>query len=140
MPPILSQLAQRDSQSEAELDGQPLGVAVLGQVREGLEGLFEGGHRLAERGAIPGPGAGLLAVGHGLVPHLASQGVVRQAFDLLSPPLGRQRLKGLDNARVQEAPPLQQEAVVGHLVREGMLEGIDPLGDKARLVEELGRL
>ena len=59
---------------------------------------------------------------------------------MLSRPLGRQRLKGLDNARVQEAPPLQQEAVVGHLVREGMLEGIDLLGDKARLVEELGRL
>ena len=37
------------------------GVAVLGQVREGLEGLLEGGHRLAERGAVVGPGAGLLA-------------------------------------------------------------------------------
>ena len=52
LPPILSQLAQRDSQSEAEFDGQRLGVAVLGQVREGLEGLFEGGRRLAERGVI----------------------------------------------------------------------------------------
>ncbi len=156
VPPILSQDDERASQREAELEGQPPGVAVLGQVREGLEGLLEGGHRLAERGAVVGPGAGLLAVGHGLVPHLASQGMVRQAFDLvrvlpsgrkalrprshLGPPRGRQRLQGLDNTRMQEAPPLQQEAAVGHLVREGMLEGIDPLGDKARLVEELGRL
>ena len=69
--------------SEAEIEGQHPGVAVLGQVREGLEGLLEGGHRLAERGAVVGPGAGLLAVGHGLVPHLASQGMVRQAFDLV---------------------------------------------------------
>ena len=71
---------------------------ALGQVREGLEGLLEGGHRLAERGAVPGPGAGLLAVGHGLVPHLAPQGMVRQPFDLLGHPLGRERLKGLDKA------------------------------------------
>ena len=41
---------------------------------------------------------------------------------------------------MQEAPPLLEEAAVGHLVREGVLEGIDPLGDKACLVEELGRL
>ena len=47
-PPIFSQYAQRASQSEAEINGQPPGVAVLGQVREGLEGLLEGGHRLME--------------------------------------------------------------------------------------------
>ena len=139
-PPILSQWRQRASQREAELDGQPPGVAVLGQVREGLEGLLEGGHRLAERGAVVGPGAGLLAVGHGLVPHLAPQGMVRQAFDLLGHPLGRQRLEGLDNARVQPPPPLQQEAAVGHLVRQGMLEGVFRLGEQAGLIEELRRL
>ena len=70
---MLSQCAQRENRSEAEINGQPPGVAVLGQVGEGLEGLLEGGHRLAERGAIVGPGAGLLAVGHGLGPHLAAQ-------------------------------------------------------------------
>ena len=128
------------SQREAELDGQHPGVAGLGQVREGLEGLLEGGHRLAERGAVVGPGAGLLAVGHGLVPHLAPQGMVRQAFDLLGHPLGRERLEGLDQARVQHPPPLQQEAAVGHLVRQGMLEGVFRLGEQARLIQELGRL
>ena len=69
-------------------------------MREGLEGLLEEGHRLAERRAVLISGAGLLAVGHGLVPHPAPQGMVRQAFDLRSRPLGCQRLKGLDNARV----------------------------------------
>ena len=113
---------------------------MLGQVREGLEGLLEGGHRLAERGAVVGPGAGLLAVGHGLVPHLAPQGMVRQAFDLLGHPVGRERLEGLDNARVQHPPPLLQEAAVGHLLRQGMLEGIGRLGEEARLIEELGGL
>ena len=139
-PPILSQCAQRACHSEAEIDGQHPGVAVLGQVREGLEGLVEVGHRLAERGAVVGPGAGLLAVGHGLVPHLAPQGMVRQAFDLLGHPVGRERLEGLDQARVQHPPPLQQEAAVGHLVRQGMLEGVFLLGEQAGLIQELRRL
>jgi hypothetical protein len=82
-PLILCQWGQRASQSEAEFDGPHLGVAVLGQVCEGLEGLLEGGHSLAERGTVPGLATGLLTVGHGLGPHLASQGVVRQAFDVL---------------------------------------------------------
>jgi hypothetical protein len=69
-------------------------------VIEGLEGLLKGGHCLAERGAVEGPGAGLLAVGDGLIPYLAPQGMVRQAFDLLGSPLGRECFKGLDNAPV----------------------------------------
>ena len=40
-PPMLSQCGQRAIQSEAELDGQHPGVAGLGPVREGLEGLLE---------------------------------------------------------------------------------------------------
>jgi hypothetical protein len=126
---MLSQPAQRASQNEAELDGQHPGVAGLGQVHESLEGLLEGGHRLAKRGAVVGSGTGLLAVGHGLVPHLAPHGMVRQPFDLLGYPLGRQCLEGLDQVRVQHAPPLQQEAVVGHLVRQGVLEGVFRLGE-----------
>jgi hypothetical protein len=140
VPPIFSQSEQRASQCEADLDGQHPGIAVLGQVRQGLEGLLEGGHRLTECGAVKGPGAGLLAVGHGLVPHLAPQGMVRQAFDLLCRPLGSERLKGLDNARVQHPPPLQQEAAVGHLVGEGMLKRVFLLGEQARLIQELCRL
>ena len=122
--PYSPSAASGRSQSEAELEGQHPGVAVLGQVREGLEGLLEGGHRLAECGAVVGPGTGLLAVGHGLVPHLAPQGMVRQAVDLLGRPLGRECFKSLDDAPVQRSPPLQQEATVGHLVRQGVLEGV----------------
>ena len=63
-----------------------------------------------------------------------------QAFDLLGHPLRRERLEGLDNARVQRPPPLQQEAAVGHLVRQGMLEGVFRLGEQAGLIQELRRL
>ena len=159
---MLSQCDQWTSQSDAEIDGQHPGGAVpgqvrkrvpiyngvmghhdgavLGQVREGLERLLEERHRLTERGAVIGLGAGLPAVGHGLVPHLAPQGMVGQAFDLLGHPLGRERLEGLDNAGVEHPPPLLQEAAVGHLVGQGMLEGVLALGKEARLVQELGRL
>jgi hypothetical protein len=125
---VRSQWLQHASQREAELDGQHPGVAGLGQVREGLEGLLERGQRFAERGAVVGSSTGLLAVGHGLVPHLPPQRMVRQAFNLLGSPLGHERLKGLDNARVQPPPPFQQKAAVGHLVRQGMPEGVLLLG------------
>jgi hypothetical protein len=66
--------------------------------------------------------------------------MVRQAFNLLSPPVGCERLNGLDQAPVQPSPSLQQQAAVCHLVRQGMLKGIDLLGEEPRLVEKLGGL
>ena len=97
---MLSQYVQRDTYSKAEIDGQPPGVAVLGQVRQGLEGLVEEDYRLAEGGAAVGPGPGLLTVRDDLVPHLAPQGMLRQEFDLLGYSVRRERLEGLDKARV----------------------------------------
>ena len=63
--------------------------------------------------------------------------MVRQTFDLLDHPVGREHLEGLDNTPVQHPPPLQQEAAVGHLVRQGMLEGVFRLGEQARLIQKL---
>ena len=68
---MLSHCGQRTIQSEAELNGLHPGVAVVGQVREGLEGLVEIAYNLAQCSAVVGPGPSLLAVEHGLVPHLA---------------------------------------------------------------------
>ena len=121
---IVSQGVQRASQRQAQLDGQHLRITGLGQVREGLEGLLEIPHRLVQCGTVVGPGTGLLAAGHCLVPHLAPEGMIGQAFDLLGHPCGRQRLDGLDNVPVQQPPPLQQEAAIGYFVRQGMLEGV----------------
>jgi hypothetical protein len=41
---------------------------------------------------------------------------------------------------LQPPPLLQQEAAVGHLVRQGMLEGVLRLREQAGFVEELGGL
>src|SRR4029450_6315835 len=119
LPPMLSECGQRAYQGEAELEGQHPGVAGLGQVCESLESLLEGGYRLAERGAVPGPSAGLLAVGDSLVPYLTSQGMVCQAVHLLGQALGREGLQHLDKPAVEDAPPLLEQTAVGHLVSQG---------------------
>src|SRR5262249_30101610 len=63
-----------------------------------------------------------------------------QAFDLLREPLRVQRLDRRDDASVQSAPPVLQDAPVGHLMRERMLEGVFEVRKDARLVQELGGL
>src|SRR5215472_1076945 len=40
---------------------------------------------------------------------------------------------------MERASPPLEEALVGHLVGEGVLEGIGQVGDEVHLVEELGR-
>ena len=93
-------------------------------MREGAERLLEVPHRLA----VGRPRQGLLprlpAVRQGLVPHLPPQGMVGQAFDLLGQPVPGERLEGLDDAGMERPPPLLQETAVGHLVGEGVLEGV----------------
>jgi hypothetical protein len=66
--------------------------------------------------------------------------MVGQTFDLLGPLVPSERLQGLDKAGMEHPPPLMEEAAVGHLLGEGMLEGVDRLRKQARLVQELGVL
>src|SRR5215831_7926798 len=63
--------------------------------------------------------------------------MVRQTLDLLCQPVPREPFQGLDNTGMQRAPPLLQQATVGHLVRQGVLEGVFWLREEARLIEEL---
>ena len=128
---------ERRAQGEPEIDGLLACVALLRQMREGTERLLEVPHGLA----VGRPRHGLLprlpAVRQGLVPHLAPQGMVGQAFDLLGQPVPSERFQGLDDAGMQRSPPLLQQAAIGHLVRQGVLEGVFRLGEEPRLVEEL---
>ena len=64
---------------------------------------------------------------------------MREAFKLLDR-VPSERFKGCDNVGMQYPPPLLEEAAVGHLLGEGVLEGVDQLGEQARLVQELGVL
>ena len=66
--------------------------------------------------------------------------MVGQPLDLFGQTVGREPFDDLNNACVQRPSPPQQEAPVGHLVGEGVFEGVCRLGEQARLVEELGSL
>ena len=132
-PQVAGQLERR-AQGEPEIDGLLARVACLRQMREGAERLLEVPHGLA----VGRPRQGLLpclpAVCQGLVPHLAPQGMVRQAFDLLGHPVPDERFEGLDDAGMQHPPPLLEQAAVGHLMGQGVLEGVLVVGKEARLV------
>ena len=77
-------------------------------------------------------------VGHRLVPQLGSEGVVGQALGVLAQAVPIESLDGRRDRRVNRASAVLQEAAVRHLVRERMLERVLRIGEKARLVEELG--
>jgi hypothetical protein len=63
-----------------------------------------------------------------------------QPFRLLGQTVGIEPFTGCNNAGVQGTAPLQQETAVGHLVGEGVLEGVLEVREKPGLVEKLGRL
>ena len=134
--PQVARRPERRAQGEAEIDGLLARVALLRQMREGAERLLEIPHRLA----VGRPRHGLLPClpqyARALSHTSPRRGMVGQALDLLSHSLSGERLEGLDNPDMQSPPPLLQEAFVGHLLGEGVLEGILELGKEACLVEE----
>ena len=93
--------------------------------------------RLAVGRAQEGLGAGLAQVAHRLVPDLALPRVVRQPLHVLDEAIGVQALDGGHHRGVQGAPALPQQARVGHVVGERVLEGEFQIREELRLVEEL---
>jgi hypothetical protein len=138
--PKIVEAAERSAQSEPQIDGLLACVARLRQVLEGCQGLLEIAHGLAMGRRCHGLLPRLPRVRHGLVPDLAPQGVMRQAFGLLAQPLSCERLKGLDDVGMQCSPPLLEQRLVGDLLGERMFEGVFDLGEEARLIQELGGL
>ena len=128
------------AQAKADVDGLLVALATLGEMRQGHQRLLEARHRLPTGRACHRLVAGLAAVGHGFVPHLAPQGMVRQPFHLVGEPVGLALFDGRHNAAMEQALPLAQQPPIGHLVRQGVLEGIDVLREQAGFVEELGGL
>ena len=55
-------------------------------------------------------------------------------------PIGIEALDGRHDLAVEAAAPVLQQAPVGHLVGEGVLEGVFEVREEARLVQELGGL
>jgi hypothetical protein len=63
--------------------------------------------------------------------------VVGQPLHVLGQAVGVQCLDGLHNLPMYGTPPLVEQAAVGDLVRERVLEGVFEIGEQRRLVQEL---
>ena len=109
---------------EVEIDGLLRPLATLRKMLERVERLLEAGDRLPVGRARHRLLSGLTEIADGLLPHLAPERVVGQALDVLREPLGVEALDGLDDPGVERAPALLEEAAVGHLVGQGVLEGV----------------
>ena len=66
--------------------------------------------------------------------------MVGELMDVLVQPIGVTPFEGADNLCVHGAPPLVQEAPVGHLLGEGVRERVFRLGEEAGLIEQFGGL
>jgi len=131
---------ERREQGKVQIDGLLACVTRLRQMRQGTERLLDISHSLT----IGRPCYSLLprlsAVHQGLVPHLAPQSMVGQPFDLLGHLVRSKCLQGCNNTGMQYPPPFLQEAAIGHLVGQGVLEGVCAFGKELRLIEKLSRL
>ena len=66
--------------------------------------------------------------------------MVGEPLDLLLQISGVNLFESADDAGVQGPAAFLEQRAVGHLVGEGVLEGVLLLGEHLRLVQELGRL
>jgi hypothetical protein len=138
--PEFSECHERIPEVEPEIDGLLLRGAILWEMPEGCQGLLEAHHDLSEGRMRKRLGTSLPTVHQGLVPDLTPEGMLGQPFRMLGQTVGIEPFAGCDDAGVQGPAPLLQEAPVGHLVGESVLEGVFQLGEEAGFVEELSGL
>src|SRR3712207_5211878 len=115
---------ERAAQLEVDVKGLLAGSAILWEIPKGLEGLLEVLYRLSVCRACSRLRPGSSKIGYRLVPHLATHGMERQQLHLLALAVGIERLERLDDPRVQGTPPFLEQAPVGDLVRERVLERV----------------
>jgi hypothetical protein len=115
-------------------------VSRLGQMLKGFQRLLIKNHRLAIRRPCGRLGPGLPAVAQGLLPNLALEGMVGEAFNLVDQPMGRERLDRLHNTPAEGTPSFPEQAAIGDLLGEGIREGVGRGAIPENLVEEFPRL
>ena len=135
-----SEREEHRPQVQPDIDGLFMCVTTLREMRQRCQGLLQVGHRLLVGRAIGGLAPRLTAVGHRLVPDLAAERVMCQPFHLVGHTVLIEPFDGGDDVAVERALSLLEQAPVGHLVRQGVREGVRLFGKQLRLIQELGRL
>jgi hypothetical protein len=109
-------------------------------VLDGHQGIVVREDGLLERRARDRFVPGLAEVVRGCLPLLRPEGMMTQAVNVLDEPIGVEALDGREDLAVETATPVLEQAPVGHLVRERMLERVLEIREEACLVQELGGL
>jgi hypothetical protein len=107
IPPHRRELVQREerlAKVKMKVDRALELLARVGQWVQGRQCPLEAGHRLPVGRAGESLGTRLPEVSDRLLPHLAPEGVVSQALDLLGQPIGVERLDRLYNPGMECAP------------------------------------
>jgi hypothetical protein len=125
----LTEGIERALKFETKIDGLFHGDAALRKPPQGGQRLLKARDRLAQRAAGLGLGGCLLEIAQRLVPHLAAERMVGQRLDVLHQAVGMERLDRLHDLGVKGASPIVQQTFVGHLVRQGVLEGVLEIGE-----------
>jgi len=113
---------------------------AVGKVVKRLKGPLEMRHRLRIGGTAPGLGPGLAQIRERLVPRPGLKRVMGELLHVLRHPARVSLLNDVDEPGMELAAAPLQQAPVGDLVRERVLERVLGFGKELRLVEELGRL
>ena len=108
---------------------------------EGRQRLLEAHRRFTVGGrARQGLDPGLTEIRDGLLPHLASHGMVSEPLDVLGEPTRIEAFDGTNDTAVELRAPVLEHGPVRHVVSQRVLERVLGIGREARLVEELCRI
>ena len=66
--------------------------------------------------------------------------MMHEALHLFGEAVRVERFDGLYEAGMEGPPPLLKEALISHLIGEGVLEHVNELGEEVGLIDELGCL
>ena len=131
---------QRRAKGQLQVQFLPGARWGLRQGVQYLDALTEVGGRFGVCRAFHGALPSLLPIGHGRFGASCLRVVMRQQFGLGEDRLGKLGLEHLGHLLMDLLPCARQQRLIGHLLGEGVLEGVDQLGEEARFVEELGGL
>jgi hypothetical protein len=136
----VAQRAQRVAQVEPQVDAPAYRLGSFWHVAERLERLLKIAHGRAVGRAGKGPGSRLSRIADGLVPDPAAKRVVGESFRVLRRALGTHLLDGRHDACVEGTAALLEQAAVGHVEGQRVLERVLHVGEETGLVHEFGRL
>src|SRR5215831_2051922 len=136
----LAEQVERVPNVQMDVDDELGRLAALGEMAESPERLLQVENGLAVGAPRHGPEPRLAEIGDRLLPQLPAQGVVSEPLGLLRDPPARQLLDGLDDTGVQGPLAFVEQALVGDLVSERVLEGVLEVRKELGLVDELCRL